>query len=138
MKKAGQGAYCFLTIVATKIKQAIKNDDFNFIDLKVNEDKTAVITCQRDKEEPVLYKKELKYTDCPYSEIPYKFYFDCYPEQQTLILHFRMLAPHQSFYIRFQVLLTACSVSCPCAIWNTPNPNIGISNPLDNFTFSIY
>ena len=86
MENAGQGAYWFLTLVATEIKPTIPSDDFYFIELKVNEDESAVITCQRDKGEPVLYKKELKYTDCPYSEEPYKFYFDYYPEQQTLIL----------------------------------------------------
>ena len=41
---------------------------------------------RKDKGEPVLYKKELKYTDCPYSEEPYKCRFDYYDKQQTLIL----------------------------------------------------
>ena len=86
MEHAGNGAYWFLTLVATEINPKIKNEDFYFIELKVNEDKTAVITCQRDRGEPVIYKKELKYTDCPYSEEPYKFYYDYYSEQQTLIL----------------------------------------------------
>ena len=86
MENAGAGAYWFLTLVATEIKPAIPSDDFYFIELKVNDDNTAIITCQRDKGEPVLYKKELKYTDCPPSKEPYKFYFDYYPEQQTLIL----------------------------------------------------
>lgn len=57
MENAGEVAYWFLTLIATKIKPAIKSDDFYFIELKVNEDKTAIITCQRDKRETFSYKK---------------------------------------------------------------------------------
>ena len=85
-ENAGNGAYWFLTLIATEIKPKLLIDDFYFIELKVNEDKTAKITVQRDKGQPVLYEKELKFTDCPYSEEPYMFYFDYYKEQQTLIL----------------------------------------------------
>ena len=41
---------------------------------------------RKDKGETDLYQKELKYTDCPYSEEPYKCCFDYYDKQQTLIL----------------------------------------------------
>jgi len=85
-ENAGSGAYWFLTLIAAEIKPKLLSDDFYFIELKVNEDKTAKITVQRDKGQPVLFEKELKFTDCPYSEVSYMFYFDCYKEQQTLIL----------------------------------------------------
>lgn len=85
LQNAGEGAYWFLTLVATEIKPILK-EDFYFIYLRVNDDETAKITVQRDKDEPVLYEKELNYTDCPYSEESYKFCFDCYSEQAILCL----------------------------------------------------
>lgn len=85
-ENAGNGGYWFLTLIATEIKPKIKNDDFYFIELIVNEDKTAKVIVQKDKHQPILYKKVLNYTDCPPSKVPYKFYFDCYPKKQTLIL----------------------------------------------------
>ncbi len=85
LDNAGQGANWFLTLVATEIKPILK-PDFYFIELKVEKDETAKIICQRDKGEPILYKLELDYTDCPYSEEPYKFCFDVNEEQQILCL----------------------------------------------------
>lgn len=52
----------------------------------MNRDKTSVITVQKDKGEPILYKKELEYTDCPPADEPYKFCLDCYKEQTVLCL----------------------------------------------------
>jgi len=85
LDNAGQGANWFLTLVATEIKPILKPDLY-FIELKVEKDETAKIICQRDKGEPILYKLELDYTDCPYSEEPYKFCFDVNEEQQILCL----------------------------------------------------
>ncbi len=82
---AGEGAYWFLTLVATEMKPKLGND-FYFIELKVNKDESAKLKVQRDKGEPVLYKKKLSYTDCPYSEKPYKFCFDCYSDENVLCL----------------------------------------------------
>lgn len=85
LQNAGEGAYWFLTLVATEIKPILK-EDFYFIELTVNEDETGKIIVQRDKGEPILYEKELDYTDCPYSDKAYKFCFDCYSEQAILCL----------------------------------------------------
>lgn len=85
MENAGQGTYWFLTLVATEIKPILQ-EDFYFIELSVNEDKTAKIKVQRDKGEPVLYKKNLSYTDCPPSKVPYKFCLDLQSEFSILCL----------------------------------------------------
>lgn len=51
-----------------KLEQLINNENTYFIHYASNGFYNgSIITCQRDKGEPVLYKKELKYTDCPYS-----------------------------------------------------------------------
>lgn len=75
MDNAGEGANWFLILVSTEIKPILK-EDFYFIELTVNEDETAKIIVQRDKGEPILYEKEIDYTDCPYSDKPYKFCLD--------------------------------------------------------------
>ncbi len=85
IQNAGEGAYWFLTLVATEIKPLLK-EDFYFIYLTVNNDETGKIIVQRDKGEPILYEKELTYTDCPYSDKAYKFCLDCYSEQAVLCL----------------------------------------------------
>ncbi len=82
---AGNGANWFLIIVATEIIPILK-DDFFFIELTVNQDQTAKIIVQRDKDEPILYEKKLDYTDCPYSEKPYKLCLDVNPETTILCL----------------------------------------------------
>ena len=75
LQNAGNGAYWFLTLVATEILKTLK-DDFYFIELKINADNSAKIIVQRDKGEPILYEKDIDYTDCPYSDKPYKFCID--------------------------------------------------------------
>lgn len=85
MQNAGEGAYWFLTFVATEIIPKLKNE-FYFIELTVNKDKTANIIVQLDKGEPILYQKEIEYTDCPPCVEPYKFCLDCYAEQTILCL----------------------------------------------------
>lgn len=82
---AGNGANWFLILVATEIIPILK-EDFYFIELTVNQDQTAKIIVQRDKGEPILYEKDLDYTDCPYSNEPYKFCLDVYPENSILCL----------------------------------------------------
>lgn len=82
---AGNGANWFFIIVATEMIPTLK-DDFYFIELTVNKDKTAKIIVQRDKGEPILYEKELDYTDCPYSDKPYKFCLDVNSEITILCL----------------------------------------------------
>ncbi len=52
----------------------------------MNTDETALITVQRDKGEPILFEKKIKYTDCPYSEEPYKFCFDCNLDENVICL----------------------------------------------------
>ena len=64
----------------------VLKDDFFFIVLSANKDKTAEIIAQRDKGEPVLYNRILNYTDCPYSEKPYNFCLDCNSEIIILCL----------------------------------------------------
>lgn len=85
MHNAGEGAHWFLILVATEIRPILE-EDFYFIELLVNADETAKITVQRDIGEPVLYEKELNYTDCPPSDEPYKFYFDCNKDISILFL----------------------------------------------------
>ena len=85
MEKAGNGAYWFYILVATEILPKLKDDLF-FIELKVKDDNSAKIKVFRDRGEPILYKKEIPYTDCPPSEEPYEFCIDVYYEQQVLYL----------------------------------------------------
>lgn len=85
MDKAGNGAYWFFFIIATEILPKLKDDLF-FIDLKVNKDSTAKITAFRDTDEPLLFEKDIEFTDCPYSEAPYEFCIDVYDEQQIICL----------------------------------------------------
>lgn len=85
IQNAGNGANWFLILVATEIKPILP-EDFYFIELFVNEDETATITVQRDKGEPVLYKKNLSYTDCPPSKVPYKFCLDLQNDFSILCL----------------------------------------------------
>lgn len=73
LTNAGNGAYWFLTIIATEMLKVLENE-FYFIELTVNQDQTAKITVQLDKDEPILFEKDLSYTDCPPSGLePYKF-----------------------------------------------------------------
>jgi hypothetical protein len=83
MQNAGGGAYWFLTLVATEIIPKLENE-FYFIELTVNKDKTANIIVQLDKGEPILYEKNLEYTDCPPSDEPYKFCLD-YGRELTIL-----------------------------------------------------
>ena len=85
LEKAGNGAYWFLTLVATEILPKLKDDLF-FIELKVNDDNSAIIKVFRDKGEPILYEREIPYTDCPPSKETYEFCIDVYDEQQILCL----------------------------------------------------
>jgi len=85
LENAGNGANWFYMIIATEILPKLKDDLF-FIELKVNDDNTAIIKVFRDKGEPVLYKKEIPYTDCPKSETPYEFCIDVYDEHQIICL----------------------------------------------------
>lgn len=85
MDNAGEGANWFLILVATEIKPILK-EDFYFIELTVNKEETAKIIVQRDKGEPILYEKEIDYTDCPYSDKPYKFCLDINTEYSILCL----------------------------------------------------
>ena len=55
MQNAGGGAYWFLTLVATEIIPKLENE-FYFIELTVNKDKTANIIVQLDKGEPIMKK----------------------------------------------------------------------------------
>lgn len=82
---AENGANWFLILVATEIIPILK-DDFFFIELTVNQDETAKIIVQRDKGEPILYEKDLDYTDCPYSGKPYKFCLDVNSDNSILCL----------------------------------------------------
>ena len=82
---AGNGANWFLVLVATEIIPILKDDLF-FIELTVNKDESAKIIVQRDKGEPILYEKDLDYTDCPYSENTYKFCLDVNSDNSILCL----------------------------------------------------
>lgn len=85
LQNAGGGAYWFLTLVATEIIPK-REEDFYFIELLVNSNKTAIITVQKDKGEPILYQKEIEYTDCPPADEPYKFCLEYNKEQSILCL----------------------------------------------------
>mgnify|MGYP003571337902 CR=1 FL=1 len=85
MEKAGNGATWFYMIIATEILPKLKDDLF-FIELKVNDDNSATIKVFRDKGEPILFEKEIEYTDCPPSKVPYEFCIDVYDEQQIICL----------------------------------------------------
>lgn len=85
MQNAGGGAYWFLNLVATEIIPKLENE-FYFIELTVNINKSADIIVQLDEGEPILYEKHLKYTDCPPSEKPYKFCLENNSEKSILCL----------------------------------------------------
>lgn len=85
IKNAGNGATWFYILIATEILPKLKDDLF-FIELKVSDDNSAKIRVFRDKGEPILYKKEIPYTDCPPSETSYEFCIDVYDEQQIICL----------------------------------------------------
>lgn len=82
---AGNGANWFLVLVATEIIPILK-PEFYFIELTVNQDETAKIIVQRDEGQPILYEKDLKYTDCPPCSEPYKFCLDVNSENSILCL----------------------------------------------------
>lgn len=53
---------------------------FQLWTLKVNKDKTGVITCQEDSNLPVIVEQKLEYTDFPLEE------FECYCIDGVLLL----------------------------------------------------
>ena len=46
-----------------------RTESFQFWNLKVNPDNSAILTMQEDSGEPMLVNQEIKYTDFPLSEI---------------------------------------------------------------------
>lgn len=80
------GAYWFAVIVATEIMQKLP-EDFYIIEIDVKKEDTTIITVKRDINEPILYKKELDYTDLmPVIDEPYKFYLSHYPSDKSVLL----------------------------------------------------
>ena len=84
LNNAGNGAYWFLSIVATEIIPKLKTE-FYFIYLEVNNDK-AKITVNLDKGQPTLYQKTLSKTDCPTcDDEPYIFCLDMNDPNNTIL-----------------------------------------------------
>ena len=73
------GAYWLIDLIASyqyKLKEVL----FQVWTLKVNDDKTAVVTCKEDTNEPVIIEQKLEYTDFPLKT------FECYCIEGVLLL----------------------------------------------------
>lgn len=62
------GCYWLIDLVGS-YQYKLKNIGFQLWELKVNKDKTAVVTMKEDTNTPILVKQELQYTDFPLNEI---------------------------------------------------------------------
>jgi len=62
------GCYWLIDLVGS-YQHKLKNVGFQLWELKVNKDKTAVVTIKEDDDKPILIKQELKYTDFSLNEI---------------------------------------------------------------------
>lgn len=62
------GAYWLIDIVAS-YQCKLKNIGFQLWTLKVNPDKTAIVTAKEDADMPILVTQEIQFTDFPLSEI---------------------------------------------------------------------
>ena len=67
------GAYWLMDIVASyQGRKRLKQAPFQLWKIKVNEDKTAVVTCREDKGKRPIVRQEIPYTDFPLDE--FEFY----------------------------------------------------------------
>ena len=65
------GCYWLIDVIAS-YQYKLKNISFQLWEIKVNSDKTAIVSIREDTNTPILIKQELIYTDFPLSE--FKFY----------------------------------------------------------------
>jgi len=64
------GAYWLIDLIASwQAKQKVRECYFQIWELKVNEDRTAVITMKEDTNEPIKAKQEIQFTDFPLDHI---------------------------------------------------------------------
>lgn len=62
--KAGNGAYWFLDIVGTELRDLAAKEDFLSVDLRVREDESCEIYVS-DGDYTELWMKRISWTDCP-------------------------------------------------------------------------
>lgn len=74
IENAGGGAYWLLDIIMTEpaISEGMRRESFVMIELVV-EDTKARLSVRRDINDPEIFSRFIKYTDCP--EGAWKFYF---------------------------------------------------------------
>lgn len=80
------GAYWLMDAIASYQKDCEKDEmlcDMQFWTLRVNEDKTATLICERDTDD-VAFKQEIEYTDFPLKEI--KLYCASGGPQNTMVI----------------------------------------------------
>jgi len=64
------GSYWLIDLIASwQIYPKVRSCPFQIWELKVNEDRTAVITMKEDTNEPIKAKQEIQFTDFPLKEI---------------------------------------------------------------------
>ena len=73
------GAYWLIDLMGS-YQYRLKNVPFQIWALKVNNDRTAVVTCREDTDEPVIVEQKLEYTDFPLKT------FECYCIDGVLLL----------------------------------------------------
>ena len=73
------GAYWFIDLVGS-YQYMLKDKPFQVWTLTVNDDKTGVVTCKEDTNEPVIVEQKLEYTDFPLKT------FECYCIDGVLLL----------------------------------------------------
>lgn len=64
-------------------KKKVRDADFQIWTLTVNDDRTAVVTCKEDTNEPIIVTQELEFTDFPVGQI--KLYL--IGEKEKVLLH---------------------------------------------------
>jgi len=60
------GAYWLIDAIASwQIEEKVRNCSFQLWELKVNEDRTAILTMKEDAGEPEIVRQEIPFTDFP-------------------------------------------------------------------------